>query len=505
MSFPISKLIENQKEVITIACTATLGEAMTKMVAYDFSQLPIVDGRGKLVGIISEQSITNLLFHTHGEVPLLGLTVDHCKAVPSALPPEADIFEALRMMQDTPALVVAQDNKPIGIVTYYDTTNFFRENNEGLMYVEDIEVGLRKYVEDIYSTDEALTAALINVFGSRKQNPTRANKEYEALTFSELKQFVTHEKNWEAFEPYLQPRDLLLTVLNDVRPIRNQLAHFRERIDSVQRHTLRNARSWLADRPRVQRPETLNVAVVDNITVQAEVIRLSGKAQGRYAPLKVLLEERPASEKSVLLAFAQIEELLDAPLPAAAYEHRSWWANTSSGHTQASYWMEAGSRVEDVDLEGRTVVFGRSRDVRYKIFFARLLDRVEQLSPGLTNGVSAGERNWLDFASSRPGFRLGWSFTKKRTLRVELTIDVGDKEKNHNYFDAIKHQSVEIEAQLGFELGWDPLNPHRSCRVGVETQGTILDSVEVLDTLIEWAAQTMTTFRVPAALYREAA
>lgn len=91
MSFPISKLIENQREVVTIASTATVREALTRMVANDFSHLPVVDGDGKLVGLVSEQSITDTLFHTRGKVPVYDMMVDHCKAMPLALPPEADV------------------------------------------------------------------------------------------------------------------------------------------------------------------------------------------------------------------------------------------------------------------------------------------------------------------------------------------------------------------------------------------------------------------------------
>lgn len=495
MSFPISKLIENQREVVTIASTATVREALTMMVANDFSQLPVVDGEGKLVGIVSEQSITDTLFHTRGKVPIYDMTVDNCTAMPLTLPPEADVFEALRQMEDAPALVVVRDGKPVGIVTYLDTTNFFRENNEGLMYVEDIEVGLRKYVQDIFHDDALLDAALIHVVGESKQNPGHPNKSHDKLSFYEQVQFLAHEKNWPYFEPYLKPRDLFMTLMEEVRLVRNQLAHFRDRIDSVQRHGLLLARAWLAARPHVQRAETSNVKIVTDVTSQAEAIRTSGKASGRYAPLKLWLERQPPSDKTLQLSFQQVEEILGAPLPPTAYEHRSWWANDSVGHIQSQYWLEAGWRVDDVNLNEKTVIFERAHSVRYQLFYADMLDRLQQRSPGLAGGVSARPRNWLEIGSGLGGVGYRWQFTSRHTLRISLYISTGDKERNEQLYDQLYAWRTQLEPKLApLTLSWERLDSHQACRVAIEREGRITDPPETIAVLKEWAADKMIIF-----------
>ena len=495
MSFPISKLIENQRQVVTIESNATVREALTKMVASDFSQLPIVDADGKLMGIISQQSITDTFFHTRGKVPLYDIPVDNCKATPITLPPEADVFEALRQMQDAPAVVVVRDNKPIGIVTYFDTTNFFRDNNEGLMYVEDIEVGLRKYAEDVFPSDDMLDAALIHVVGESKQNPGHPNKPYDKLSFYEQTQFLTHEKNWQYFEPYFKPRELFVTLMDEVRLVRNQLAHFRDRIDSVQRHRLLHARGWLAARPRVQKAETPNVKIVADVTAQAEAIRASGKASGRYAPLKIWLDRQPASDKIIQMSLHQVEEILSAPLPPTAYEHRSWWANDSVGHIQSQYWLEAGWRVDDVNLDEKTVIFERANSVRYQLFYADVLDRVQQLSPGLASSVSARPRNWLEFGSGLGGVSYRWQFTSKHTLRISLYISTGDKERNERLYDQLYAWRAQLEPKLApLVVAWERLDSHQACRVCIEREGQIVEPPATLGVLKEWAAEKMVVF-----------
>ena len=57
------------------------------------------------------------------------------------------------------------------------------------------------------------------------------------------------------------------------------------------------------------------------------------------------------------MTFAQVEEILGAPLPASARTHRPWWANTTHGHVQSKGWLSAGYQSEQVDLESERLMF----------------------------------------------------------------------------------------------------------------------------------------------------
>ena len=67
-----------------------------------------------------------------------------------------------------------------------------------------------------------------------------------------------------------------------------------------------------------------------------------------------------ASESSVSLSFGQIEEILKFKLPDSAYNHRAFWANTTS-HSIALSWMNVGYQTVEVDLANRYVVFEKQR------------------------------------------------------------------------------------------------------------------------------------------------
>ncbi len=82
------------------------------------------------------------------------------------------------------------------------------------------------------------------------------------------------------------------------------------------------------------------------------------KEGSKYQPLLEYL--CGSNEGEVTLTFAQIETLMNEALPESARSKRAWWSNRSKGALQASAWMEAGYRVEDVDLDRQQVTFRKS-------------------------------------------------------------------------------------------------------------------------------------------------
>jgi hypothetical protein len=82
---------------------------------------------------------------------------------------------------------------------------------------------------------------------------------------------------------------------------------------------------------------------------------------GKYQALYQYLEHRYAN--TVVLTFAQIEDLIGSPLPDAARVSHEWWANTDSTDTlqpQSRSWTLA-SRTATPNLQAQTVVFERAQ------------------------------------------------------------------------------------------------------------------------------------------------
>lgn len=66
-----------------------------------------------------------------------------------------------------------------------------------------------------------------------------------------------------------------------------------------------------------------------------------------------------AGKERITLTFREIESILQTKLPPSAYEHRAFWANSTT-HSIALSWMNVGFEVVDVTM-GRQVVFEKKR------------------------------------------------------------------------------------------------------------------------------------------------
>ncbi|MDA0673560.1 MAG: helix-turn-helix transcriptional regulator [Cyanobacteria bacterium] len=79
------------------------------------------------------------------------------------------------------------------------------------------------------------------------------------------------------------------------------------------------------------------------------------KPGSKYYPLFAHLKGRDRGP--LTLTLADIETLLQQPLPASARTQRAWWSNRSQGALQAAAWLQAGYRTQRVNLATGTITF----------------------------------------------------------------------------------------------------------------------------------------------------
>jgi CBS domain-containing protein len=487
MLFPIQRLLEGREPPLCVVKTTAIREALRLMVGNDYSQVPVADGAGKLLGIVSQETIARRYLHVGAAVSLLDLTVDHCMVPATVLTPERDILEALDRLKDAYALVIARDDVPVGILTDYDTTHFFRDLTEDLILVEDIEVTLRQYIEGAFPDEEKRAKALVAAFGAGKKEGAEPRREYDKLSFWEHVHLITAEGNWPEFKGVFEPKELFLQLTGQVREIRNQLAHFRGRPDAVQHDALVQARAWLETRPALVRARR---RAVERIETADGIPEMKG-AQGKYDRLRAWLDDkRKAGKRQLRVAFGDIEALLQGSLPPSAREHRSWWANDQTSHRQSRAWLAAGWKVADVDLVQEQVEFAQTNLVLMQTFFADLLEDLKTARPGITRAEKTQLQNWWMFSGGRSGFNFCWILDKGGRLRVELDIDTGDKARNKAAFDALYMQRDEIEASVAGPLTWERQDASQSSRVFASTAARVTDPPEHLEQVKRWAVRT---------------
>jgi DNA-binding transcriptional regulator YiaG len=69
-----------------------------------------------------------------------------------------------------------------------------------------------------------------------------------------------------------------------------------------------------------------------------------------------LYEYLYTQEGEVKLNLADIEQIINRPLPESAALSKSWWSNRKSG-AHAGAWLEAGYLVSDVNVKSKQVTF----------------------------------------------------------------------------------------------------------------------------------------------------
>ena len=492
MLYPVEKLLADRDPLLCVDEGETVRDALVKMVQHDFSQLPIVDKQGNLAGIISEQSITRSYYHLDEKVSVLDLKVTACSDKPVTLPMDRNILDALDRLQSIYAVVIVDGRKPVGILTNHDTTNFFRDLSEGLILVEDIEVTLRQYIDDALPGESEREQAIDNAFRHLKKDGSTVPT-YDRMSFGDYINLITNNKNWEQFERQLESKQLFRQYMEQVREIRNQLAHFRGRLDAIQYDVLKRASEWLANRPKVVQLRTVS-ALAESGPVYA-----TGKSQGTYSLLQEWLAtqaQQISPGYDIQRSFQQIEDLVGDELPPSAREHRSWWANDAAGGRHSLSWMNAGWKIESVDFSAETVVFRRTDTVLYQLFFADLLDRLKSIRPGITRAIKTSPQNWFSFSGGRTGFEFGWTVTQTHNLTVFLYINPGDKVTNDKAFDAVKEQQQVIENGLNVPILWERREHTTTARISaiVVEDFHITAPAEELESAKEKAVEIMLKF-----------
>ncbi len=124
---------------ITIASSASLGDAIRLLIKHNIRELPVVE-RGKLIGIVTDRDIRQVspsypLFRDEREIRdhLENLKVS-CAMSPDPLvvAPTADLTQAAQLMIEyrIGSLPVVDGGRLIGIISVTDLLNLFVEQND---------------------------------------------------------------------------------------------------------------------------------------------------------------------------------------------------------------------------------------------------------------------------------------------------------------------------------------------------------------------------------------
>lgn len=460
MPFSVEQLLTDRPKLVTVRLHDPLVTAIDLMNEHDYSQLPVVDAESKPLGLVCSDTIVHALRHFQVAPTALRVSDAMIRAVTKR--DNQELFDLLDALQNTYAvLIVNNEGMLTGIVTSYDTTDYFRRQTQDLIFVQDIELMLRDFVtapllqSNGETNIEALNSAIVTttkidkdrykrfrnavitylqsntgiqsqiddgllkrIFKEQIEAPNET-KTPDQLTLYETIQIFLSKSHWQHYGTIfsLQAEDIQ-RLLDSVRKTRNNLMHFRE-ISYQQHKELVFCKEWLA-RHQPPQPEPAPLAVVDiqdssvelpidepplvaipeeqTLTI-AEVEDEPQPNASRYDHLARWLRRLNRSADRVQLRFTDVEQIIESALPDSARKHRAWWANDSHTHVQSMSWLAADWRVSSINMDQELVTFSRIRDREqaYIKFFSQLNNEL-RLADNRFLEMSPNGSSWITVA-----------------------------------------------------------------------------------------------------------
>ena len=135
------------------------------------------------------------------------------------------------------------------------------------------------------------------------------------------------------------------------------------------------------------------------------------------------------------------------------------------------------------------------RRERYREFFQLLIDALHE--NGFTNPRKAQPQNWYSFSSGY-GQRISYTasfLVRDREATVEVFIGDRDREWNLQLFENLQSHRNVIEADIGNQLLWEPLESRQGCRISLRRPGRIEDDDETLKDIRHWMTKNLVAFK----------
>jgi hypothetical protein len=224
-SFRIGDIPAAKSGVESVPPSASLATATHLMSAKGYSQLPVIEGRSDLRGVITWQSVA--MMYGKGLQPSLtnAMVLD-----PPVSETHGDFFSQLSMISEHGYLLVRKnDGQFTGIVTAADVTERFDATAWPFFTVGEIEYRLRKCLGAKIG-EEAIKAVQLGKLEDRSgQISDLMFNGYVKLLNGDQKNSDLRAKadqNWQALGWAWVDRVQFVYQLDRVRQIRNKIAHF---------------------------------------------------------------------------------------------------------------------------------------------------------------------------------------------------------------------------------------------------------------------------------------
>ena len=231
-TYRIGKLRSANTPPISVKPQQKITEAVTLMIANDFSQLPVMENEYKVNGIVSWTTIGSRLA-LDVECP----EVRDCMVKAHEISADTSLFDAINeIVTNQYVLIRHSTNKISGIVTTSDLSLQFRQLAEPFLLLGEIENHIRGIIER-----GRFTGAELQDCCDPNDMDRTVNGAYD-LTFGEYIRLLEDPERWLQLNLKID-RKIFIVGLDKVRQIRNEVMHFDpdgvadEELDALRRFT----------------------------------------------------------------------------------------------------------------------------------------------------------------------------------------------------------------------------------------------------------------------------
>jgi hypothetical protein len=236
-TFRIGSLPAANKIPVMVGQDDTLAKAVTIMLQYDFSQLPVMQGEREVKGVITWKSIcSRLALASIGSQLVRDYRED-------AIIVEANrtLFDVIPLIAEAGYVLVRHSDRKIkGPVTVSDLSLHLQALTEPFLCLREIELHVRNLIGSKVNSDDLSILA---------EAPKTARKlqGIAALTFGDYVRLIQNPATWGKLQLQIDKSELT-KLLDEVREIRNAVMHFDpDPMGHVELGTLKRAVRFMQD------------------------------------------------------------------------------------------------------------------------------------------------------------------------------------------------------------------------------------------------------------------
>lgn len=248
-------LFPGETSVETLEPSSTVKDALAIMLEKNYSQMPVVEA-GVVRGVFSFRSLAANLCRL-GKLDLASMPVEELMEQLPYVSVAESLLGILSGLNQHDALLVGKSDRLQAIATTYNVLRYFYSLATPYILLWETELGLRRLIEMAASPVtlcQCIGAALAAHHENQKRPcPTRLDQ----LTLEDYRSLLSCKENWTHFENAFGRREVVLTRLEQVRDIRNDVFHFRDALTFEKHQTLASTRDWIWD--KVKRAERMTL------------------------------------------------------------------------------------------------------------------------------------------------------------------------------------------------------------------------------------------------------